>query len=93
MFRENRAPILHRHKHYLQIDRNEIPLDPRHLGVPAGVSKMIYEPMVRLVQMVHLCCVKISTISKHTETSFHLSLVAYEWHRVCPKRFMSLWYV
>jgi hypothetical protein len=27
---------------------NKAPLDPRHLGVPSGVSKMIYEPMVRL---------------------------------------------
>ena len=43
---------------------NKIPHDPRHLGVPSGASKMISEPMVRLVQTVHRSCVKISTISK-----------------------------
>jgi hypothetical protein len=42
---------------------------------------------------VHLPCIKISTISKQTETSFHLSLVTFEYHWVCPKWFMSLWYV
>ena len=50
----------------LQIDRNEIPHDPRHLGVPSGASKMIYEPMVCLAQTMHLSYVKISAISKWT---------------------------
>ena len=72
---------------------NELPLEPCHLGVPSGVSEIIYEPMVRSAQTVHLSCVKISTISKHTETSLHLSLVSYEYHRVRPKRFLSLGYV
>jgi hypothetical protein len=27
------------------MDRNEIPHDPCHLGVPSGVSKLIYEPV------------------------------------------------
>jgi hypothetical protein len=31
MFGANPPPILHRHWHYLQIDRNEIPLDPRRV--------------------------------------------------------------
>jgi hypothetical protein len=30
--------------------RNELPLGPRVLGVPSGASKMIYDPMVLLVQ-------------------------------------------
>ena len=30
---------------------NKIPHDPRHLGVPSGASKMIYEPMVRLAKL------------------------------------------
>jgi hypothetical protein len=34
-----------------------------HLGVPSGASKIIYEPVVRSMQTVHLSCVKISTIS------------------------------
>jgi hypothetical protein len=33
------------------MDRNELPLEPCHLGVPSGVSKMITEPMVRLRQV------------------------------------------
>jgi hypothetical protein len=42
---------------------------------------------------MHLSCVKSSTISKWTETSFHLSLVTLKYHRVRPKRLLSLWYV
>jgi hypothetical protein len=42
---------------------NEIPHEPRHLGVPSGVSKTIAKPMVCLAQTVHQSCVKISTIS------------------------------
>ena len=43
MFGANRAPISHQDQHYLQIDQNELPLEPRHLGLPTGVSKMITE--------------------------------------------------
>ena len=74
-FGANRAPILHQHLHYLQTDRNEVPHDPRHLGVPSGASKTIYEPMLCSAQTMHLSCVNVSTISKWTETSFHLTLV------------------
>jgi hypothetical protein len=42
---------------------------------------------------MHLSCVKISTISKWTESSFHLSLVTKECHWVRTKWFLSLWYV
>jgi hypothetical protein len=41
MFSTNRTPILNRHQYYLQMDQNEIPHDPRHLGVLSGASKMI----------------------------------------------------
>ena len=51
------------------MDRNEIPHDPRHLGVPSGASKMISEPMVRLTQIVNQSCVNFSTISKRSEIS------------------------
>jgi hypothetical protein len=37
--------------------------------------------------------VNFSAISKWSETSFPLSLVTYEYHRVRPKQFMSLWYI
>jgi hypothetical protein len=43
-----------------------------------GVSKTIFEPMVRSTQTVHLSCIKISTISKWTKTSFQLSLVTHQ---------------
>jgi hypothetical protein len=59
----------------LETERNEIPHDPRQLGVPSHATKMIFQPMVRLEQNVHLSCDKISIISKQTKTSFHLSLV------------------
>jgi hypothetical protein len=117
---------------------NEIWHDPHHLGVLSGVSKMIFEPMVRSMQTVQLfciklalspnrpkrsstralsprstigcvqnnlwaygtfretkqlSCVKISTISKETKMSIHLSLVPLEYHRVRPKWFLSLWYI
>jgi hypothetical protein len=36
---------------------------PRHLGVPSTASKMISEPVVHSAQIMHLSCVKISTIS------------------------------
>ena len=74
-FGANRAPRWHQREHFLQIDQNEIPHDPRHLGVPSVASKMISEPMVRSAQTAHQSCVKISTISTRTEMSFHLSLV------------------
>ena len=41
---------------------NKHPLEPHHLGVPSGASKMISKLMVRLAQTVHLSCVKISII-------------------------------
>jgi hypothetical protein len=65
----NHAPILRWHYHYLQTERNKIQHDPRHLGVPLGESKMIFEPMVRSTQIMHLSCVMTSTISKWTELS------------------------
>jgi hypothetical protein len=48
------APILRQDWHYLQTDQNELPLEPRQLGVPSGVSKMISEPTVRSAQTMHL---------------------------------------
>jgi len=41
-----------------------------------------FEPMVRLVHIVHLSCVEINTISKWTEMSFHFSHVTLEYHQV-----------
>jgi hypothetical protein len=57
------------------MDQNELPFEPRHLGVPSGESKTISEAMVYLAQSVHLSCTETNIVSKRTETSFHLSLV------------------
>jgi hypothetical protein len=67
--------------------------DPRHLEVPPGVSKIISEPMVRSAQTMHQSCIKIRTISKGTKSSYHLSLVTLEYHRLRLKWFLSLRYV
>ena len=48
MLDANHAPILRQDLHYLQMDRIELPLEPRHLEVPLGVSKMISVPIIRL---------------------------------------------
>jgi hypothetical protein len=50
---------------------NRAPPDPRHLGVPSGASKMIYQPMVRLTQSEHLSWTDANTVSKQIETRFH----------------------
>jgi hypothetical protein len=44
-------------------------------------------------QIVQQSCIKLSTISKRTELSLHLSLVTMEYHWVCPKQFLSPWNV
>jgi hypothetical protein len=75
------------------MDRTELPLEPCHLGVPSSASKMIYMPMVCLVQTMHLSCTDTNTVSKRTETRFHMTHVTYEFHRVRPKLFISIWYI
>jgi hypothetical protein len=42
------------------MNQNELLVEPRHLGVPSGASKMISMPMVCLVQTVHLSCTDIT---------------------------------
>jgi hypothetical protein len=68
------------------MDQNKILHDPRNQGVPLGVPKTISKPMVRSAQTEHQSCAKDSTIFKQNESSFHLNLVTYEYHRVHPKR-------
>jgi hypothetical protein len=72
------------------MDQNELPLDPHHVGVQSCAPKMISEPMVCLAQTVHLSCVEINTISKWTETSFHLTHITKEFNRMRQKQFLSL---
>jgi hypothetical protein len=75
------------------MDRNELSLEPCHLGVPLIASKMISKSMLHLAQSVHLSCSDTNTVSEQTETRFHMSHVTYEFHQVRPIRFLSLWYV
>jgi hypothetical protein len=90
MFDANCALILHQEYHYRQTDRTELPLEPRHLGVPSSASKMISMPMVRSLQTLHLSCTNTNTVSKWTKTRFHTTHITYELHRVRPKLFMHL---
>jgi hypothetical protein len=69
------------------------PLEPRHLGVLSGASKMISKPMVCLAQTMHLSSNDTNTISKWTKTRFHMTHVTLEFHRVRPKWLLRLWYV
>jgi hypothetical protein len=75
MYGTNHAPIMHRNKLYLKKDRMEILHDPRHLGVPSGASKIIFEAVLRVVQIVDLSCTETNNISKSTETRFYMTHV------------------
>jgi hypothetical protein len=57
------------------MDQNDILHDPRHLGVPLGVSKTVSEAMVPLVQTVYLSCTEAKTISKWTKMRFYMTHV------------------
>jgi hypothetical protein len=57
------------------MDRNELALEPRHLGVPLDASKMIYEPIVLLAQTMHISFLDTNIVSKRTEKRFHMSHV------------------
>jgi hypothetical protein len=72
-FDTNCAPFLHRDYHYLQTDSNNLPLEPCHIGVSSGASKMISRPIVRSAQTVQLYCTDTNTISKQTKMRFHMT--------------------
>jgi hypothetical protein len=44
------------------MDQNELPFEPRHIGLPYGASKMISGPVVRLVKTVHLSCTETNSL-------------------------------
>jgi hypothetical protein len=71
MFGANHATILHQDYHYLQTQRNELPVEPHNRGVPSGASKMIFESIVCLAQTMHLSCTDTNTVSKQTKIGFH----------------------
>jgi hypothetical protein len=72
---------------------NRGPIDSRHLGVPSGASKMIYQATVRLTQTEHLSDTDANIFSKQIETRFHMTHLTLEFHRVPPILFLSQRYV
>jgi hypothetical protein len=54
---------------------------------------MISMPMVCSVQTENLSCTNTNVVSTRTKTRFHMTHVTYDFYRVCPKLFMSLWIV
>jgi hypothetical protein len=79
----NCAAILHQDYHYLQTDRNELPVEPRNLGVPSGPSKMISE----LSYVWRKPCTYLA--SKWTEMRFHMIHVTEEFRQVRLKWFQA----
>jgi hypothetical protein len=67
------------------MDRNKLLVEPRHLGVPLGASKMISKPVVRFARTVHLSCTDTNTASKQTEMRFQKTHVTDRFHRVRQK--------
>jgi hypothetical protein len=49
--------------------------------------------MLHLVQTVDLSCTDTNAICKRTETIFYMTHIIWEFNRVRPKWFLSLWYV
>jgi hypothetical protein len=88
-----RAPILRQDYHYLQMDSNKLPLEPHHLGVSSGASKMNSEPMICSVQTVHLYCTDTDTVSKRTETRFYMTPSPRSSIGFVQDNFVSLWYL
>jgi hypothetical protein len=62
------------------MDQNELPLEPRHLEVPSGASKMISQRMACLAQTVNLSCPTV-TLSPNISN----------WDSTDPCH--SLWYI
>jgi hypothetical protein len=72
-FNANRAPILCQDYRYLQIDQYELLVEPRHLGVTSGVSKIISEAMAHSAQTMHPSYTDTNTVTKRRETRFQMT--------------------
>jgi hypothetical protein len=55
------------------MEQNELLLEPHHLGVPSGASKMIFELLERFAQTVHLPCTESNIVSIENEVRFHMT--------------------
>ena len=81
------------------MDRNELPLEPRHLGVPSSASNMISQPVVCLVPTKHLSCTDTNSLQtdqneiphdpRHLGVPFGASKMIYE-PMVCSAQTMHL---
>jgi hypothetical protein len=80
-------------QHCLQTDRSKISYDTRHLGVPSCAARLISKHLVCSMQTVHLSWIKISSISKQTKPSIHLSPFTLEYQQVHTKWFLRLWFI
>jgi hypothetical protein len=54
------------------------------------MSKMISEPMVCLVKIVHLSYTDTNIVSKPTKMRFHMTHVTLEFHQVRPTQFSEV---
>jgi hypothetical protein len=92
-FSANHAPIVYQDKRFLQMDRIKHPVEPPHHGVPSGASKMISEPMVCLVQTVHLSYIDLQCLqieqNEIPHDPRHLGVPS----GASKMIFLSLWYV
>ena len=71
------------------MDKSEIPHDHVTYDFPSGVSKKIFEPMVRMTQTVHLSCTDTNIVFKWTKARFHMTTSPRIFHRVCPNEFQA----
>jgi hypothetical protein len=55
------------------MDQIHLPPKSRHLGEPSGASKMVFEPMLCLAQIVDQSWTDTNIISKQTEMRFHMT--------------------
>jgi hypothetical protein len=74
------------------VDRNELPFEPHHLGVPSDASKIISKPMVHLAETMHLSCTETNTISKQNKTRFCMTHVTLDFCWIHPKQHPSQLY-
>jgi hypothetical protein len=66
----------------VQLHAPKLTLSPK---VSSGVSKIVSEAIVRLVQTVDLSCTDSDTFSKRTKMRFYITHVTLQIHRVRPK--------
>jgi hypothetical protein len=84
MFDANRAPIFQNWASTSAL----LPRSPIEC-----VQNDFYAYDICSVETRHLSCTDTNTISHWTKTRFHMTHVTYEFHRMCLKLFMSLWFV